>query len=90
MRSNMSTPPAPSKLSKPVLSCGIAFIVVVAAALIAVVVVAAYLVIRLVAETGYKVTGEMWSLGTSMVRNKEGAKWNEPGFRCVVAREGLP
>jgi formylglycine-generating enzyme required for sulfatase activity len=165
MRSNMSTPPAPSKLSKLVPGCGIAFIVVVAAALIAVVVVAAYLLIRLVAEnstpaptmaaqtpvkthptttpvpdpavtqqprsgrssrafginatqdqpwenslgmkfvpvpettvlfaiwdtrvqdfqqfvaeTGYKVTGEMWSLGTSMVRNKERAKWNEPGF----------
>src|ERR1700751_2773294 len=33
-----------------------------------------------VTETGYKVTGEMWSLGTSMVRNKEGANWNQPGF----------
>jgi formylglycine-generating enzyme required for sulfatase activity len=33
-----------------------------------------------VAETGYQVTGEMWSLGTSMVRKKEGANWNQPGF----------
>jgi hypothetical protein len=171
----MSTPPAPSKLSKLVPGCGVAFIVAVAVALVAVVVVAIYLVIRIVAEsstptptmaaqtplktnptttpvpdpavtehprtgrssravginatydqpwqnslgmkfvpvpgtavlfaiwdtrvqdfqlfvaeTGYQVTGEIWSLGTSMVRNKEGAKWNEPGFRCVVARDGSP
>ena len=47
----MSTPPAPSKLSKLVPRCGVAFIVVVAVALIAVAVVAVYLVIRLVAES---------------------------------------
>jgi formylglycine-generating enzyme required for sulfatase activity len=33
-----------------------------------------------VSETGYQVTGEMWSLGTSMIRKKEGATWNQPGF----------
>jgi formylglycine-generating enzyme required for sulfatase activity len=163
----MSTPPAPSKLSKLLPGCGCALIVAVVVALIAVVVLVIYFVIQLVAdsstrpstvaaqtplktnptttpapgsdptitehppadrssgtigisasqdhpwqnslgmkfvpvpgtralfaiwdtrvqdfqlfvaETGYKVTGEMWSLGTSMVRNKEGANWNQPGF----------
>ena len=33
-----------------------------------------------VSETGYQVTGKMWSLGSSMVRQQEGATWNEPGF----------
>jgi hypothetical protein len=139
MRSNMSTPPAPSKLSKLVPGCGIAFIVVVAAALIAVVVVAAYLVIRLVAESStltptMAAGGNVWrwckdsddsAEDSSVLR---GGSWDDTvdigyqqllssyrghvsiigrfagilpvgelggaadniGFRCVVAKEGLP
>lgn len=33
-----------------------------------------------VGETGYQVTGVMWTLGTETIRKKEGATWKEPGF----------
>ena len=35
---------------------------------------------RFVSETGYHVTGKMWSLGEPIVRKQGGATWNQPGF----------